>query len=137
MIKLKNKRISKITKDKLRSWQSEIKGSYKEQYELADILWKKYSAQAGFRPIKTVLAAMCSGAQRCVFCEDSAGNQIEHFAPKRLFPNLTFVWSNYLYACSGCNGPKLTKFAVFKYFYRIRLEKRFTFVAWDERTNHF
>lgn len=41
-------------------------------------------------------------------------DEIEHIAPKNLYPNLTFVWENYLYACGPCNGPKSNEWAIFK-----------------------
>jgi uncharacterized protein (TIGR02646 family) len=56
---------------------------------------------------------MCSGAQRCCYCEDSAADEVEHIKPKDLYPEETFVWENYLYACGPCNGPKNNRFAVF------------------------
>lgn len=48
-----------------------------------------------------------------MYCEDSVADEIEHHHPKSLYPELTFVWPNYLYSCGSCNGKKLAKFAVF------------------------
>lgn len=56
---------------------------------------------------------MCSGAQRCAYCEDSVADEVEHIKPKDLYPESVFVWENYLYACGPCNGPKNNQFAVF------------------------
>jgi hypothetical protein len=66
-----------------------------------------------FRVVRETLSKMCSGAQRCGYCEDSAADEVEHIKPKHLFPNEVFLWENYLYACGPCNGPKNNKFAVF------------------------
>ena len=55
---------------------------------------------------------MCAGAQRCCWCEDSAGTDIEHIRPKSLYPERTFRWENYLLACAGCNRHKSSRFAV-------------------------
>ena len=52
------------------------------------------------------------GAQRCCWCEDSAGTDIEHIRPKSLYPEQTFRWENYLLACAGCNRTKGSRFAV-------------------------
>ncbi len=65
-----------------------------------------------FREIRTTLTAMCSGAQRCMYCEDSAADEVEHFRPKNLYPQHVFDWENYLYACRPCNRPKSDRFAV-------------------------
>ena len=65
-----------------------------------------------FRRVRASLTRMCSGAQRCVYCEDSVGDEVEHIQPKDLYPCLVFVWTNYVYACGRCNGGKNNKFAV-------------------------
>ena len=57
---------------------------------------------------------MCSGHLRCMFCEDSCSNEIEHFHPKSIYPEFTFDWDNFLYACGICNPLKNNKFAVFR-----------------------
>lgn len=67
-----------------------------------------------FDAIKIKLTEMCSGARRCVYCEDSVGDEVEHIHPKDLFPGLCFDWNNYVYACGNCNGPKNNKFAIFR-----------------------
>ncbi len=66
-----------------------------------------------FNTIKSVLTEMCSGARRCVYCEDSCADEVEHIKPKTLYPDTTFVWINYVYACGPCNGTKSSKFAIF------------------------
>lgn len=65
-----------------------------------------------FDEVKLKLDSMCSGARRCMYCEDSAADEVEHHHPKNLYPERTFLWTNYLYACGPCNGPKNNKFAV-------------------------
>lgn len=69
--------------------------------------------EATFDEIHERLDAACDGVRRCHYCEDSRATDIEHFRPKTLYPELCFVWSNYLYACSGCNSHvKGGRFAV-------------------------
>lgn len=67
--------------------------------------------KAAFQDVKAKLSAMSAG-QRCHYCEDSYADEIEHFAPKDLYPDLAFRWDNYAYACGPCNGPKNNKFAI-------------------------
>lgn len=55
---------------------------------------------------------MCSGAQRCGYCEDSVGDEVEHIQPKDLYPERVFIWENYLLSCGPCNGGKNNRFAV-------------------------
>lgn len=79
-----------------------------------DFSKKNKKTNAAFNAVKVSLTAMCSGARRCVYCEDSAGSQVEHIYPKSLYPEKTYDWDNYVYACGDCNGPKNNKFAVFQ-----------------------
>ncbi len=54
---------------------------------------------------------MASGVERCMYCEDNEGTDIEHFRPKSVYPEHTFDWHNYLLACSACNSNhKRTRF---------------------------
>lgn len=66
-----------------------------------------------FVEVKKRLTKMCAGARRCVYCEDSCADEVEHIKPKDLYPESTFLWDNYIYACGPCNGPKNNHFAVF------------------------
>lgn len=67
-----------------------------------------------FKEVKACLAKMCNSTRRCVYCEDSIGDEVEHIFPKDLYPDKCFSWENYVYACGPCNGPKNNMFAVFK-----------------------
>lgn len=65
-----------------------------------------------FQVVKQTLTRMCCGVRRCVYCEDSLADEVEHIKPKALYPEEVFHWPNYVYACGPCNGPKNSKFAV-------------------------
>ena len=65
-----------------------------------------------FGRIRKMLEDMCSGNIRCIYCEDSRGDEIEHMRPKDLYPETVFVWDNYVLACGPCNGPKNNRFSV-------------------------
>jgi uncharacterized protein (TIGR02646 family) len=101
----------------LRRWQAELDGlaSYRERVEAASATFKTRNTPRNptFRSVREALTTMCSGAKRCGYCEDSAADEVEHIQPKNLYPELCFVWSNYLYACGPCNGPKGHDFALF------------------------
>lgn len=51
-----------------------------------------------------------SSLQKCAFCETKPGEsgniEVEHFAPKSIYPDLAFEWNNFLPACRKCNGSK-------------------------------
>jgi hypothetical protein len=54
--------------------------------------------------IKDTLVRIAAGIERCMYCGDSRGTDIDHFAPISFVPFRTFDWYNHLLACSNCNS---------------------------------
>src|SRR5258708_32731301 len=98
---------------RLEEVQTGINGivQYSERVARAKDSWSRKN-RGLFRRVRDVLVVMCSGAQRCAYCEDSAADEIEHIYPKDLYPERVFRWTNYVFACGPCNGPKNSKFAI-------------------------
>jgi uncharacterized protein (TIGR02646 family) len=67
------------------------------------VLWKR-KANRAFDEIRRVLRRMATGLDRCMYCEDSEGNAIDHFWPLAKYPERAFRWRNYLWACTHCNS---------------------------------
>ena len=90
-----------------------------ETYELkrqkAKTLFKSKNTKTNpaFKEVRKHLTEMCNSTRRCVYCEDSVANQVEHIYPKDFYPEKCFDWENYVYACGPCNGPKNNQFAIF------------------------
>ncbi len=99
---------------KLNVYQAEVNnsGDYPTQVAEGKRLFGSRKSDAAFRTVRERLAQMCAGAQRCVYCEDSVGDEVEHIKPKDLYPEEVFRWPNYVYACGPCNSRKNNKFAV-------------------------
>lgn len=68
----------------------------------ADSVWG--SSRAAKREIRVLLHLMAPAIQRCMYCLDNQGTDIDHFQPKALAPLRTFDWLNHLLACSFCNS---------------------------------
>jgi uncharacterized protein (TIGR02646 family) len=101
--------------DQLKAHQGAVdaESSYAAQVEHAKARWERVKkTQPPFVAVKACLDRMCWGNRRCMYCEDSAADEIEHYQPKDLYPERCFVWENYLYACGTCNGPKNNCFSV-------------------------
>jgi hypothetical protein len=100
----------------LEGWQGGVDGklTYVEQVAEAKAKFKQRNKGPNktFQAVKIALTAMCSGARRCIYCEDSVADEVEHMAPKDLYPQKVFAWDNYVYACGSCNGPKNNHFGV-------------------------
>jgi len=105
MRKLKRLPLSSDTLSCLADYTKEVKSklSKKEQKKEAGRLWNSKDKKA-FDEIRKILNDMAPGLMRCMYCEDSAGTDIEHFWPKSNFPKKAFLWENYLLACSRCNS---------------------------------
>lgn len=73
--------------------------------------WATIRQQAAMKQYAEILRQRFHG--KCAFCESKKEDlQIEHFRPKdkNKYPELMFVWDNWLIACSDCNKKKGSKF---------------------------
>jgi len=117
MIRLADISLDAAASQKLQEWQDEVDAlpDYAARVEAADRRFgsRNRPDNATFKEVRATLDRMCSGARRCAYCEDSAGDEVEHVRPKNLYPDAVFKWENYLYACGSCNGPKRNKYAVY------------------------
>ncbi len=100
----------------LKRYQAKVNaaGTYPRRVEAGKTLFSSYNRRENqvFNVVRKQLARMCSGAQRCGYCEDSVGDEVEHIRPKDLYPEDVYLWENYLLACGPCNGGKNNRFAV-------------------------
>ncbi|MEU5692756.1 HNH endonuclease [Actinosynnema sp. NPDC020468] len=68
-------------------------------------LWKRAAVRRTVHaPLRALLEGMAPGYQRCMYCGDSQGTDIDHWEPLSLNPLRTFDWLNHLLACSLCNS---------------------------------
>ena len=117
MIKMKAATLPQGTLEHLKGKQNLVDGEamYATKVATSKALWGTKSRRH-FEVVRNKLEGMCVGKRRCNYCEDSAADEVEHIEPKDIYPEKTFVWSNYLFSCGPCNGPKNNKFAVFDHF---------------------
>lgn len=116
MIRLPTRDLNQRLQQALDEYQSEVDSlsTYEERVTRAKESFKSKNVRnnAIFREIRLILDDMCSGNRRCCYCEDSFADEVEHILPKDLYPEQSFTWTNYLYACGPCNSPKSGQFAV-------------------------
>ena len=116
MLKVRNARLATAVKEKLNEYQEDVDSqpTYEEQVARAKAKFstRNQRTNTAFAAVRAKLTDMCRGARRCMYCEDSVADEVEHFKPKDLYPEDVFVWKNYFYACGPCNGPKNNKFKV-------------------------
>jgi uncharacterized protein (TIGR02646 family) len=72
--------------------------------------WKSQRKSSPMRRVVAVLARISGPRERCMYCEDSRGTDIEHFRPQSLYPGHVFRWLNFLWICAACNRSKGKRF---------------------------
>lgn len=73
----------------------------------------EWKAARQSQPLFSVLArlkTMMGERERCMYCLDSHGSDIEHFWPKTPYPGKMFCWPNLLLCCTECGRFKGEKF---------------------------
>ena len=116
MLQVPKKRLPAAAQKKLLAFQNEVDAgaNYADRVKAAKTRFaaRNKPSNPTFAAVRSKLTEMCRGARRCMYCEDSVADEVEHFKPKDLYPELVFVWLNYLYACGPCNGPKNNRFSI-------------------------
>lgn len=72
--------------------------------------WKRARHNKPLIEALSILRIMAGNRERCMYCGDSYGTDIEHFWPKSPYPDKMFIWSNMLLCCSCCGSKKGEKF---------------------------
>jgi hypothetical protein len=92
--------------DRLPPLTSEIAGARRaDRTRAARAAWKRAGVRKTVHaPLRLLLEGMAPGYQRCMYCGDSQGTDIDHFEPLSRNPLRTFDWLNHLLACSTCNS---------------------------------
>jgi uncharacterized protein (TIGR02646 family) len=116
MIQIQHVDLPAHTNRKLSDLQGQVDAgpSYADRVQLARTRFEAENRSGNdiFDVIKRTLGSMCEGAGRCMYCEDSLASEVEHFRPKTFYPELVFVWLNYLYSCGPCNRVKRSHFRI-------------------------
>lgn len=77
------------------------------------MVWERARKTKSMEGVRAVLGRMAGERERCMYCEDSHGTDIEHFWPRGGEdgdPGRAFRWGNLLLSCGGCNDAKGTTF---------------------------
>lgn len=104
MIPILRTPLSSTTRRTLKQRQTKVDES-SDPTATAVASWKTFAGKARAEVLEQ-LREMCSGLERCMYCEDSMATDIEHYRPKSVYPGHAFTWANYLLACSHCNSNK-------------------------------
>ena len=72
--------------------------------------WKSARQTRSMGKVLKTLHAMTGNRQRCMYCLDSHGSDIEHFRPKAPYPKHMYQWTNLLLCCTHCGRLKGDQF---------------------------
>jgi uncharacterized protein (TIGR02646 family) len=72
--------------------------------------WKSARQTKPLKAVVATLQTMMGPRQRCMYCLDSHGADIEHFRPKAAYPKRMYEWPNLLLCCTECGRFKGNKF---------------------------
>lgn len=72
--------------------------------------WKSARQTKALKAVLSTLQAMMGSRQRCMYCLDSHGADIEHFRPKAAYPQRMYDWRNLLLCCTECGRFKGSQF---------------------------
>ena len=104
MIRLQRLDLPLDTVTRMDGHTEEIKKSEKPK-DKARYLWKHTTVRRHVHPaLLTALGEMAPGRERCMYCGDNQGSDIDHFEPLSTAPLRTFEWKNHFLACTICNS---------------------------------
>lgn len=72
--------------------------------------WERSRKNKSLKETLSTLKRMAGVPERCMYCGDSHGTDIEHFWPKSKYPHRMFRWTNLLLCCTECGRMKGNKF---------------------------
>ncbi|WP_371773091.1 HNH endonuclease [Streptomyces sp. NBC_01438] len=106
MIRLQRAALPADTAAQLEGFTRDIaRTAESDRKDTAARLWSHSTVRRHVREgLLDALTDMAPGHQRCMYCGDGQGTDIDHFEPKSLAPLRTFDWLNHLLACSYCNS---------------------------------
>ncbi|WP_435106533.1 HNH endonuclease [Nocardiopsis synnemataformans] len=71
----------------------------------ADTARRRWKSARDLRALlREELSRFAAGLDRCMYCGDNVGTDVDHVEPITRAPGRTFDWLNHLLACSRCNS---------------------------------
>jgi uncharacterized protein (TIGR02646 family) len=74
------------------------------------VVWEQSRRTNPLLAAHKALREMMGQHERCIYCHDSHGTDIDHFWPKTSYPERMFVWLNMVLCCSECGRFKGDRF---------------------------
>ncbi len=102
MRKICRKALPKAEAGKLRTEQTNANAKLAGKTLDVQKEWKRARQNKPLKVAFDTLLGMAGNRERCMYCGDSQGTDIEHFWPKNTYPKKMFRWNNLLLGCTAC-----------------------------------
>ena len=90
--------------------QQEVENRHEEEGFDPGEHWKGKRHSQPILAVYAVLKRMAGPRERCMYCVDSEGSDIDHFWPKAEYHDRLYLWENLLIACAQCGRFKGKQF---------------------------
>ena len=110
MRRIQRTALPKAAQDYLSSRQSAANEKHKKSALTIESDWKSARQTQSLKTVVATLQTMMGPRQRCMYCLDSHGADIEHFRPKANYPQRMYDWPNLLLCCTECGRFKGNQF---------------------------
>lgn len=107
---VKRPNLPKKSQNYLSKKQNDVTNKKNQPGFSIDAIWKHSRKSKSLKAVFTMLQEMMGSRERCMYCLDSHGSDIEHFRPKAIFLGHVFEWSNLLLCCTECGRLKGSRF---------------------------
>lgn len=105
--------LSKVAQSYLSKRQLAVNDKHKKGCLDIEADWKSARQTKSLKTVVSTLQTMMGPRQRCMYCLDAHGSDIEHFHPKVDYPKRMYQWSNMLLCCTECGRFKGNRFPMF------------------------
>ena len=102
MRRIQRKRLPSKLAKKLRKEQQKANENLLPNTPAIQTEWERARRNAPLKTALLTLREMSGKRQRCMYCGDSHGTDIEHYWPKAPYPRRMFRWTNMLLGCTTC-----------------------------------
>lgn len=94
----------------MRGYQDEVDGLVGDPAFSPITFWQNRRTSVPVLQAMEALKQMAGARQRCMYCVDSLGSDIDHFWPKSPFPGRMYMWENLVLSCTPCGRIKGNEF---------------------------
>lgn len=110
MRRIQRAALPKTAASQLSKRQLTVIGKFKQGSLNIESDWKSARQTKALKAVVATLQSMMGPRQRCIYCLDSHGADVEHFRPKTEYPKRMYQWENLLLCCTECGRFKGNRF---------------------------